>query len=80
MPQLLVRKIDPQTVRKLKARAAAHGISAEEEHRRILRDALRRPPAEKPSLIEFLSDSEVAPEVELELDRSREVENRESGF
>jgi len=80
MNQLLVRKVDPQLVRKLKARANAHGVSAEEEHRRILAEALNRPDNEKPSLIEFLSSSEVAPEVELELTRSREIEERDTGF
>lgn len=70
MSQLLVRKVDPQTVRKLKARASSHGVSAEEEHRRILQEALSRPANEKPSLIEFLSSTEVAPEVELDIARS----------
>ena len=40
MAQLLVRKVEDDVVRALKVRAAAHGISAEEEHRRILTDAL----------------------------------------
>ncbi len=38
--QLLVRGIDPDLVRELKLRAARNGNSAEEEHRRILREAL----------------------------------------
>ncbi|NBB80835.1 MAG: DNA-binding protein [Verrucomicrobia bacterium] len=80
MSQLLVRQVDPKTVRKLKARAAAQGVSAEEAHRRILREALSRPPEEKPSLIEFLSDTEVAPDVELDLGRSRIIETRDPGF
>lgn len=80
MSQLLVRKVDPQTVRKLKARAAAQGVSAEEAHRRILRDALSRRDHPKPSLIEFLSDTEVAPDQELDLSRSDEAEERETGF
>ena len=41
MGQLIVRNLDDDLVHRLKERAAAHGISAEEEHRRILRDALR---------------------------------------
>jgi plasmid stability protein len=41
MAQLLVRNIEAEVVRELKLRAARHGRSAEEEHRRILRDALR---------------------------------------
>jgi antitoxin FitA len=40
MAQLLVRGIDQDLVRELKLRAARNGTSAEEEHRRILRDVL----------------------------------------
>jgi plasmid stability protein len=40
MAQLIVRDIEEKVVRQLKERAGAHGISMEEEHRRILRDAL----------------------------------------
>jgi antitoxin FitA len=39
--QLLVRGIESDVVRELKTRAARHGHSAEEEHRQILREALR---------------------------------------
>lgn len=39
--QLIVRNLDDDLVRRLKERAAAHGVSAEEEHRRILKHALR---------------------------------------
>jgi plasmid stability protein len=41
MAQLLVRDIESDVVRELKIRAARHGRSAEEEHRHILREALR---------------------------------------
>ena len=41
MAQLLVRDIESDVVHELKIRAARHGRSAEEEHRQILRDALR---------------------------------------
>lgn len=41
MAQLLVRDIESDVVRELKLRAAQHGHSAEEEHRLILREALR---------------------------------------
>jgi plasmid stability protein len=41
MAQLLVRDIESNVVRELKLRAARHGHSAEEEHRQILREALR---------------------------------------
>jgi plasmid stability protein len=40
MPQLTVRNVKEQIVRALKQRAAAHGHSAEAEHRDILRKAL----------------------------------------
>jgi antitoxin FitA len=54
MAQLLVRKLDEVLVRKLKRRALAHGVSAEEEHRRILKEALSRAEVKRPSLVEFL--------------------------
>jgi plasmid stability protein len=55
MAQLLVRGIESDVVRELKIRAAQHGRSAEEEHRQILRAALRsdRP---APSLKELLRE------------------------
>jgi plasmid stability protein len=40
MGQLLVRNVDDDLVRRLKERAAAHGRSAEAEHRIILEQAL----------------------------------------
>lgn len=40
MAQLLVRNIPDEVVRSLKLRAAANGVSAEEEHRRILAAAM----------------------------------------
>ena len=47
MAQLLVRGIEDDVVRELKLRAARHGRSAEEEHRQILRKALRSQGAEQ---------------------------------
>ncbi len=41
MAQLIVRNLEDELVHLLKARAAANGLSAEEQHRRILRTALR---------------------------------------
>jgi plasmid stability protein len=41
MGQLLVRNVDDELIRRLKERAAAHGRSAEAEHRTILEQALR---------------------------------------
>lgn len=80
MAQLLVRGVPQSVLKKLKYRAAVHGVSAEEEHRRILRDALSTKGAGNPSLIEFLLTVEVSPKVELPLKRSRKVESRETGF
>lgn len=40
MSQLIVRGIEEKVVRKLKERAGASGISTEEAHRQILREAL----------------------------------------
>jgi plasmid stability protein len=39
--QLIVRNVDEELVRRLRQRAAERGRSAEEEHRQILRSALR---------------------------------------
>ena len=41
MATLLVRRLDEDLVHRLKARASAHGRSAEAEHRAILEEALR---------------------------------------
>jgi len=38
--QLIVRQLDDTIAEKLKARARGHALSMEEEHRRILRQAL----------------------------------------
>jgi len=54
MRQLVVRQIEDKVVRKLKERAGAHGVSMEEEHRRILREALLGSATQPPSLKETL--------------------------
>jgi plasmid stability protein len=43
MPSLSVRQLDEETVARLRSRAASHGISMEEEARRILKDAVSAP-------------------------------------
>lgn len=43
MPQLLVRNLEQETVRRLRERAVRHGRSVEAEHREILRSALAMP-------------------------------------
>jgi antitoxin FitA len=54
MAQLMVRNLDEDLVAALKARASAHGRSAEAEHRAILYAALHGPAAGK-SLWEWLA-------------------------
>ncbi len=53
MPQILIRQLDDSVVRKLRTKAAAAGVSAEEEARRILRRSLVGEAPEMP-LIDFL--------------------------
>lgn len=43
MPDLIVRNIEEEVAERLKQLAQAHGVSSEEEHRRILRRALQLP-------------------------------------
>ena len=54
MPQLIVRQIEAEVVKKLKQQAAAHGVLMEEEHRRILRASLLGKATKKPSFKEYL--------------------------
>lgn len=56
MAQLLVRNLDDELVRHLKRRAGEHGVSVEEEHRRILREALLADAGESKSFWELLSE------------------------
>jgi plasmid stability protein len=43
MASLSVRKLDDETLSRLRIRAAKHGVSMEEEARRILKDAVNAP-------------------------------------
>ena len=54
MSQLIVRQIEGKVVKRLKAQAGRHGVSMEEEHRRILRQALMGNAAKRPSFKEHL--------------------------
>lgn len=54
MANLVVRNIDDSIVKALKERAGKHGISAEAEHRKILREALFKLPQK--SFSEVLAD------------------------
>lgn len=47
MTSLTIRNVDDATKQRLRIQAARHGVSMEEEVRRILKEALR--PAEAPS-------------------------------
>jgi antitoxin FitA len=75
MAQLIVRNLDEELVNALKAQAAAHGRSAEAEHRAILYAALLGPTAGK-TLLEWLAAMPELDEAELERQRDlpRDVE------
>ena len=80
MAQLLVRNISELLAKTLKQRAAEHGISAEEEHRRILQNALAPEAAvmdEKRTLFDDIRElGKIAPDFEFGTDR-REWSRRE---
>jgi len=67
MSNLLVRGVDETLVASLKARAVAHGRSAEAEHRVILMEALTRP--RKRGFAEVLA---TMPDVGLDADFARD--------
>jgi antitoxin FitA len=73
MSQLLVRNIPEALVKKLKRRAVENGVSAEEEHRRILRAALEKPAnkGKKPYTMfdHFRKLGEIAPDFDFERKR-----------
>lgn len=81
MTQLLVRNLEPTVIKRLKERARLHGVAVEEEHRRILREVCLGP-TQKVSLINFLRNPENAasPSVDLDLERSRQIESRPLNF
>jgi uncharacterized membrane protein YqjE len=77
MAQLIVRKIDDKVVGKLKERAGLHGVSMEEEHRRILQEALLGQSIKRVSFKEYLlrmPDPGSDRLFEREPDQGREVE------
>lgn len=80
MKQLLVRNLEDHLVGKLKTRAAQGGLSVEELHRRILAEALNRPAVVKEPLATYLVNHPVCAELELPLDRSSAVEERDTGL
>jgi plasmid stability protein len=74
MAQLLVRDIEGDVVRELKLRAARHGHSAEEEHRLILREALRSGSSSLKGLLLAIPDVGEDRDFERPPDRGRPVE------
>jgi plasmid stability protein len=74
MSQLVIRNVPESIVKKLQRRAAAHGVSAEEEHRRILKDALaNEKAAQQPyTLFDHIRKlGEIAPDLEFGRKRRR---------
>ncbi|MDK3159914.1 hypothetical protein QPK87_25625 [Kamptonema cortianum] len=56
MPSLIVRNIESSIVQRLREESVRHGVSMEEEHRRVLRKSLLgSADGKKLSLKEFLS-------------------------
>jgi len=54
MGQILVRKIDDDVLKRIKARAEAHGRSTEAEVREILNEAVASPQRARRSLSSFI--------------------------
>jgi hypothetical protein len=65
----------------LKEQARLHGVAVKKEHPRILREVCLAP-LQKVSLIDFLRNPENAasPTLELNLERSRQIESRPLDF
>jgi plasmid stability protein len=55
MAQLIVRKIEDEVLARLREQAARRGVSMEEEHRRILREAVLGTRARRRSLKDYLA-------------------------
>jgi plasmid stability protein len=71
MAQLVVRNLESDLIHRLKQKAAAEGVSAEEEHRRILRRALFGAEDEFPDLKSLLIMPDVGEDEDFE--RLREL-------
>jgi antitoxin FitA len=76
MAQLLVRGLDDELVQRLKLRATRNGNSAEEEHRRILREVLEADRAPRTLKDLLLKIPDVGEDLDFERspDRGRPVE------
>lgn len=72
MPQLIVRKLEASIVRRLRSRAAKEGISVEEAHRRVLRQALlgKATAAPEKDFVDYLRSM---PDVDLPIKRSNDL-------
>ena len=70
MAELVVRNVEEIVTQKLQQRAAKHGVSVEEEHRRILRRALLGPEAAR-GTTEFKEYLLLMPDVGEDADFSR---------
>ncbi len=76
MAQLLVRNIPDSLVKALKMRAAEHGVSAEEEHRRILAEQLRVGKEEKSHDFKTHLSALFEAEEDVSFERPRIISNR----
>jgi plasmid stability protein len=80
MKQLLVRNLEDDVVIKLKRLAARNGLSAEEQHRRLLTDVLNRAQSVREPLASYLVNHPLSPDTELPLERSQDAEERQTGL
>lgn len=72
MPQLLVRNLEPALVKRLRHRASDRGISVEEAHRQLLREALTEDTAQPAnSFTEYLSTIPSGPDIAF--DRAKDL-------
>lgn len=65
MTSLSVRKLDDDTLRRLRDRAADHGISVEEEVRRIIKQAVSTPERLGDLAVRLFAPAYGEPELEL---------------
>lgn len=65
MASLSVRKLDDDTLRRLRVRAAQHGISMEEEVRQIIKQAVSTPERLGDLAIRLFAPAYGGPELEL---------------
>lgn len=79
MAQLIVRNLESDLIHRLKQRAAEQGVSAEEEHRRILRRALFGPEEEFPDLKSLLIMPDAGEDEDFERQRAHPTPRPFSG-